>query len=144
MADRFELTISKSFTCDKQASPIVLNNLTLTVINKKINKKIIYSQTEYIVYIIIDKNKNAHIKISDNGRFVFKAQMERFGKLVYFEKFLERTKALRKKRYLCNLGQDNMLKLIKKKNPEMLNLIFTIFDSCETLNAKRETLDVRV
>ena len=143
MNSRFELTILKSFTCDKGTSPLDLINLLITLNNLKRFKKIIDTQTECFVYIILDKKKNAHVKISDNERFVFKAQMERFAKLVYFEKFLERAKALRKKRYLSNLDQDNMLKLVKRKNPEMLNLIFTIFDNCETLDVRRETLDVR-
>lgn len=128
MNSRFELTILKSFTCDKDTSPLDLINLLITLNNLKMFKKIFYTQNEYYVYIILDKNMNVKIRISDNDRFVFKEQIERFTKLVYFEKFLERTKAMRKKRYLNKLDEDETLRLIKRKNPDLLNLIFTISD----------------
>ncbi len=128
MNSRFELTILKSFTCDKDTSPLDLINLLITLNNFKMFKKIFYTQNEYYVYIILDKNMNVKIRISDNERFVFKEQIERFTKLVYFEKFLERTKAMRKKRYLNKLDEDETLRLIKRKNPDLLNLIFTISD----------------
>ncbi|MEO8665920.1 MAG: hypothetical protein ABI462_10520, partial [Ignavibacteria bacterium] len=74
---------------------------------------------------------NTKIEISDNDGFVFEEQMERFAKLVYFEKFVEKTNAQGKKRYLNKLDKRKRLTLIKKKNPELLNLIFTIFDNGE-------------
>ena len=89
-----------------------------------------FSKTgEYLVYIIFDKNNTAHINISNDESSVFEEQSGKHSKLVYFERHCDREKALRRKRYFIKLNDSDKLKLIRKHNPEMLNLIFTIYDS---------------
>ena len=85
-------------------------------------------QNEYLVYIIHDKKNVVQINISNDEDSVFKDQSKRNLKLVYFERFSLRNQALRKRNYLLKLDEERRMKLIKKKNPEMLNLIFTVFE----------------
>lgn len=92
-------------------------------------KKEISKPGEHLVYILIDKKYNAHVNISNDARSVFEKQSGLDSKLVYFERHCDRGKALRKKRYLTQLNESDRLKLVRKHNPEMLNLIFTIYDT---------------
>ena len=80
----------------------------------------------YMVYIIYGVQKKISIHISNNVRSVFKELSEARSYLIYFEKFSNRSKALRKKKYLSSMMKCDLIKLIKKRNPEMLDLIFTI------------------
>jgi predicted GIY-YIG superfamily endonuclease len=94
----------------------------------KMTKLTQHTGTGYLIYILSDKNKRTVVGISLKERFSIVNLKEKFSKLVYVEKFFDRAKALRRKSHLNKLGDEKRLKLIKKKNPEMLNLIFTIND----------------
>ena len=89
----------------------------------------------YMVYIIYGVQKKISIHISNNVRSVFKELSEARSYLIYFEKFSNRSKALRKKKYLSSMMKCDLIKLIKKRNPDMLDLIFTINEN-SNLNYK--------
>ncbi len=91
--------------------------------------KNISDSIEYIVYIIYENKEKFRIHFSNDVRTVFNDQSAVRLCLVYFEKFSDRSKAVRRKKHLDGLMDDALLKLIKKRNPEMLNLIFTIHDN---------------
>ncbi|MCB0728315.1 MAG: hypothetical protein KDD00_12685 [Ignavibacteriae bacterium] len=81
---------------------------------------------EYILHIFCKNNTNFVIGVSDKTRFISEDHYLMESKLVYFEIFSDRLKALRRKNYLTKLESPKKLRLIKKNNPDMLNLIFTI------------------
>ncbi len=82
----------------------------------------------YLVYIIYDRNNQTLVKIANNKKPVFEDQSKKNSKLVYFEKFDIKSKAMRKKNHLLKLSEEKRMMLIRKKNPELLNLIFALFD----------------
>ena len=68
------------------------------------------------------------VGISGREKLLFDEDEKKFTKLIYFEKFQDRSKAVRKKRHLDKLNNEQRLKLVKNHNPELLNLIFTVYD----------------
>lgn len=90
---------------------------------------------ECIVIVTLDEKKRSRVEILNCEVTDFQHQSNKFSKIVYLEKFTERSKALRKLRYLKKLIEPDRLKYIKKKNPELLNLVFTIYDR-EDVTAK--------
>ena len=90
--------------------------------------------TEYLVYILSGRAKKTITGISERKSFLLADEINKFIKLIYFESFSDRTKAIRRKNQLGKLSDSDRMKLIKKKNPELLNLIFTIKDNYSTVN----------
>jgi len=82
---------------------------------------------EHIVYILSDKSNVTFVGISGNIKLLFDEQKNSFSKLIYFEKFSDKDKAFRRKRDLDKIDESKRLRIVKNKNPELLNLIFTIY-----------------
>lgn len=83
---------------------------------------------EYVVYLLSDKKKNTIPGIIDCGPELQTDLKTKYKTLVYFDKFRDRKKAVRKKRSLLNMENKDRIMYVKKKNPEWLNLIFTLTD----------------
>ncbi|MEO8210708.1 MAG: hypothetical protein ABI840_09100 [bacterium] len=83
---------------------------------------------EYLVYILSNKKKDTITGIAFGKILSEEGEKKKFTKLIYFEKFQDRTKALRRKIYFDKMNNSKRLKIIKVKNPELLNLIFTLKD----------------
>ncbi len=86
------------------------------------------NQKEYIVYILSDKRKNTIVGILNNEPEFQSRLLTKYRSLVYLDFFTDRKKAMRRKREIMNLENKNRVSFVKKKNPEWLNLIFTLTD----------------
>lgn len=91
-------------------------------------------QREYLVYILSGRAKKTIAGISEKDSFLIADESIRSLKLIYFESFSDRSKAMKRKSKLDKLSDTERLKLIKKKNPELLNLIFIIKDNYLNIN----------
>lgn len=85
-------------------------------------------QKDFIVYILSDKRKNTIAGIM-YSELEFNTKIKtKYRSLVYLDIFSDRKKAMKKKREIMNLENKNRICFVKKKNPEWLNLIFTLTD----------------
>lgn len=81
-------------------------------------------QREFLVYITSDKKKNTFVKITEKDKFLH--DMNEDSEIIHAETYFDLTKAVRRKNQLSQLTNEKRIELIKKKNPELLNLIFAI------------------
>lgn len=86
------------------------------------------NRKDFIVYILSDKRKNTISGIMECGPEFQSELKTKYKNLVYFDRFSDRKNALRKKRTLLNMEKKEIIRFVKKKNPEWLNLIFTLTD----------------
>ena len=90
-----------------------------------------------LIYILAGKKNKTVVGIADNERIFLSDQLSEHlpdkkyetVKLIYFEKIDNRAKALRRKRYLSYLSEKGRLRIVRKYNPELLNLIFDLNQS---------------
>lgn len=80
----------------------------------------------YLVYIAANKYKKTIIGFADEMNGFTVGVTKKFSRLVYFEKFNDRKKALIKKRFLERSDKEKIKEIVSKSNPEWLNLIFTL------------------
>lgn len=92
-------------------------------------RKYISKHYECLVYIIFTANKKTPVNIVTDKRLIFEVHSGLLSKLVYFERYCDKEKALRKKGFLKPENDSERIKFIGKLNPEMLNIIFTITSS---------------
>ncbi len=92
------------------------------------NKPIRKYESCYTVYIIANRSKKTSICLSQemNG-FAIKTTKV-FSRLVYFEQFYDRNKAMSKKRLLEKLSKDKITKLISAMNSEWLDILYTLIE----------------
>lgn len=91
-------------------------------------------QKDFIVYILSDKRKNTITGIMESIPEFQSELRSKYKSLVYLGIFNDRKKAMKKKRALMNLKGKDRISFVKKKNPEWLNLIFTLTDHLKNLN----------
>ncbi|MDQ3021638.1 MAG: hypothetical protein M3R36_13875 [Bacteroidota bacterium] len=72
-----------------------------------------------------NKSKKTLVGITETDFSFSIKNSERYTRMVYFERFKDKRKALRRKRLFMEFNKKQMQSLITKKNPEWLNLIFT-------------------
>ena len=86
-------------------------------------------QKDFIVYILSNKRKFTKTGIIGSG-LEFQSDLKtKYNTLVYFDRFSDRKKALRKKRSILNMENKERILFVKKNNPDWLNLIFTLTDN---------------
>lgn len=83
--------------------------------------------TQYLVFIKKEQLEKAEVGISTVRRMMPASQTPNF-RIIYFEKFTSSAKAMKRKTELERLTDNEKVNLAKVKNPEMLNLSFTIHD----------------
>ena len=81
---------------------------------------------EFVVYLLSDRKKNTITGIIECGPELQSDLKSNYKTLVYFDKYRDRKKAVRKKRTLLKMENKDRIMYVKKKNPEWLNLIFTL------------------
>ncbi len=82
----------------------------------------------YIMYITCGRNKKTSVGIADEMYSLPGTNSNDFSRIVYYEKFNDRKKAVNRKRLLQKTEKSKIYKLVTKHNPEWLNLIFTMTD----------------
>lgn len=85
-------------------------------------------QKDFIVYILSDKRKNTIIGILESLPEFQTGLRTKYKSLVYLDIFNDRKKAMKRKRSIMNLDNKDRIMFVKKKNPEWLNLMFTLKD----------------
>jgi predicted GIY-YIG superfamily endonuclease len=80
----------------------------------------------YLVYITASKRKKTFIGIAYEMNCFRIEITKEFSRLVYFEKFSDRSKAKNRKKYLEKRNYDKIKKLVSKRNPDWLDLIMTL------------------
>jgi predicted GIY-YIG superfamily endonuclease len=85
-------------------------------------------QKDFIVYILSDKRKNTITGIMESIPEFQSELRSKYKSLVYLGIFKDIRKAMKKKRSIMNLEHKERILFVKKKNPEWLNLIFTLSD----------------
>lgn len=78
---------------------------------------------EYLVYIFANRKKDVLIGIAECKSALSDPRMEKYSKLVYFEKFKDRRSAILKKKILSGYDKNKLTSFISERNPEWLNLI---------------------
>ena len=87
-----------------------------------------HSVCNYLVYILSGKRNKTLVGACPKSNFFCEAPGDEYSKLIYFEIFRDGSSAARRKNILEKLTNAQRLTLIKVKNPELLNLIFTVYD----------------
>lgn len=77
------------------------------------------------MYLICDKKNKTSVGITDD---LLIRSLNENSNIVYFEKFSDKVKAGKRKSQLSKFSNTKRISIIKKTNPEFLNLIFTIKD----------------
>lgn len=80
----------------------------------------------YLLYIFSGRNRKTSIGIADEINCLRFEDLKKNSRLVYYEKFNDRKKAMSKKRSLQKADKIKINKLISQSNPDWLNLIFTL------------------
>lgn len=82
----------------------------------------------YLVYIISGRSKKTSVGIADDMNCLPFRSLRKFSRMVYYEKFSDRKKAMSKKRLLQKADKKKISKLVSENNPDWLNVIFTLTD----------------
>lgn len=82
--------------------------------------------SEFLVYITSDAKNKTSVKMSQEVRSLID---EESMKIIHIESFSDMSKAIRKKVRLSRLDENKRIKFVRKKNPHLINLIFTMLEN---------------
>lgn len=87
-----------------------------------------FIQKDFIVYVLSNNRKKTITGIMEYGLEYYFERKTKYKALVYFSRYSDRKKAVRKMSSLLKMDNKDRIIFVKKKNPDWLDLMLTLSD----------------
>ncbi len=86
------------------------------------------NESKYLLFIKSESPDKISVNITDKGNALLSSRKGYAVKIIYIEKFRNLKSAMKKKLMLEKMSSKKIFKIAKEKNPELLNLAFTLYE----------------